>query len=147
MLSKKLFDFFVYYNFGLVVSQKWRLRAESDRSAFGGPPSAPYTALQAVNLKFFLYLISGLHRKSGNPLLKPTPRRQAQFSHVSVLNSTRSIQLVSYDREYRANRLFQNLPESVLLTYICFSRNETSDIPGTIHHERNRNRIRNDRES
>ena len=29
----------------------------------------PYTALQAVNLRSFLYLISRLYRKSGNPLL------------------------------------------------------------------------------
>ena len=48
----------------------------------------PYTALQAVNLRLFFNLISGLHRESGNPLLKPTLRRQMSFSHVSVLNST-----------------------------------------------------------
>jgi hypothetical protein len=33
----------------------------------------PYTALQAVGLSLIFSLISRLHRKSGNPLLKPTP--------------------------------------------------------------------------
>ena len=50
----------------------------------------PYTALQAVDLKLFFYLISRLYRKSGNPLLKPTLRRRTLFSHVSVLDSTTS---------------------------------------------------------
>jgi hypothetical protein len=36
-------------------------------------------------------------------------------------------------REYHANRLLQDLRESVLLTYFCFSKNETSDISGAIH--------------
>jgi transposase-like protein len=49
-----------------VTLYNWRNRT--------GPRSAPYTALQAVNLKTFLYLIKRLHRESGNPLLKPTPR-------------------------------------------------------------------------
>ena len=32
-----------------------------------------YTAFQAVDHRLFLHLINGLHRKSDNPLLKPTP--------------------------------------------------------------------------
>ena len=40
----------------------------------------PYTALQAVDLRLFLHIISGLHRKSGNPLLRPTPRERGTFS-------------------------------------------------------------------
>jgi hypothetical protein len=85
----------------------------------------PYTALQAVNLRLFLRLISRLHRKSGNPLMKPTPRRQTPIPHASVLNSTDQFDgcllelMLMQILEYHANRLFPNFQRIALFTFVA----------------------------